>query len=210
MTAERHEDARHAVEGQDLLCFNFCCHICAAGRSMLCSLWRSVSAGDVSVPQWTQRPPPQLFHLLLQQLLDIRAQGQSFLVCLGAPDAEIELRKSVYAQATDVSLLASLLDKLVCSCNLELVSQRAGSAVPKSSQTCSYRVLTAVSQGQLQVTVTLCYEINAKQQPLMMHRLAPLTQVVSTAILGIRYARQLPLCMMLQTMAFVAFNKVRQ
>ncbi|KAL0046629.1 hypothetical protein WJX82_005767 [Trebouxia sp. C0006] len=38
--------------------------------------------------------------------------------------------------------------------------------------------------------------------------LAPLTQVVSTASLGIRYARQLPLCMMLQTMAFVAFNKV--
>ena len=45
---------------------------------------------------------------------------------------------------------------------------------------------------------------------LMLHRLAPLTQVVSTASLGISYARQLPLCMMLQTMAFVAFNKVRQ
>ena len=51
--------------------------------------------------------------------------------------------------------------------------------------------------------------INADQHTLMVHRLAPLTQVVSTASLGIRYARQLPLCMMLQTMAFVAFNKVR-
>lgn len=62
----------------------------------------------------------------------------------------------------------------------------------------------------MQVTVTLYYVINTKQQTLMVHRLAPLTQVVSTASLGIKYARQLPLCMMLQTMAFVAFNKVRQ
>ena len=39
--------------------------------------------------------------------------------------------------------------------------------------------------------------------------MAPLTQVVSTACLGIKYAKQLPMCMMLQTMAFVAFNKVK-
>ncbi|KAL3146110.1 hypothetical protein ABBQ38_015459 [Trebouxia sp. C0009 RCD-2024] len=38
--------------------------------------------------------------------------------------------------------------------------------------------------------------------------LAPITQLVSTGALGIKYAQQLPLCMMLQTMAFVAFNKV--
>lgn len=39
-------------------------------------------------------------------------------------------------------------------------------------------------------------------------RLAPVTQLVSTVAIGVKYAQQLPLCMMLQTMAFVAFNKV--
>lgn len=39
-------------------------------------------------------------------------------------------------------------------------------------------------------------------------RLAPVTQLVSTGAIGVKYAQQLPLCMMLQTMAFVAFNKV--
>lgn len=40
-------------------------------------------------------------------------------------------------------------------------------------------------------------------------RLAFLTQLVSTGAIGFKYAQQLPLCMMLQTMAFVAFNKVK-
>ena len=38
--------------------------------------------------------------------------------------------------------------------------------------------------------------------------MAPVTQLVSTGAIGVKYAQQLPLCMMLQTMAFVAFNKV--
>ena len=39
-------------------------------------------------------------------------------------------------------------------------------------------------------------------------RLAPTTQLISTAAIGINFAGELPLCMMLQTMAFVVFNKV--
>ena len=39
-------------------------------------------------------------------------------------------------------------------------------------------------------------------------RLAPVTQIISTAAVGIKYAQQLHFCMMLQTIAFVAFNKV--
>ena len=45
-------------------------------------------------------------------------------------------------------------------------------------------------------------------QDLVHCRLAPVTQIVSTASLGCYYAKQLPFSMMLQTMAFVAFNKV--
>lgn len=37
-----------------------------------------------------------------------------------------------------------------------------------------------------------------------------MTQITSTAAIGVRFADELPLCMMLQTMAFVVFNKVSQ
>ena len=63
---------------------SFCCHIShdflGTWLSLLCSIWGRFFERDIPVSQHTERPAPQLFHLLLQHVSDAPPQRQGFLV----------------------------------------------------------------------------------------------------------------------------------